>query len=193
MTTARTESSSALRTVHQDKRGAVLVEFLVAFMPLMITFSSFVQLAQITTARIVTKHSAIVAARAAAVISNEHNNTPDAKKGKNQDEIEASVQAALGPWGKTMANVKVDIDDQSSEEDNFGMVKVTVTARYKCTVPFGSMLVCGRNGGVHEIVQKAAFPHQGACYDDLKGGGCGGGGFKGGGGGFGGGGAGGKF
>jgi Flp pilus assembly protein TadG len=174
MTTAkRTDETGGLRSVHKDQRGAVLVEFLVAFMPLMITFSSFVQLAQITTARLVTKHSAIVAARAAAVISNEHNNTPDAKKGKNQDEIEASVQAALGPWGKTMTNVKVDIDDQSSADDNFGMVKVTVTARYKCSVPFGGLLVCGAAGGVHEIVQKAAFPHQGACYEDLKGGGCG--------------------
>ena len=136
----------------------MLVEFLVAFMPLMITFSSFVQLAQITTARIVTKHSAIVAARAAAVISNEHNNTPDAKKGKNQDEIEASVQAALGPWGKTMTNVKVEIDDQSSADDNFGMVKVTVTARYRCSVPFGGMLVCGTNGGVHEIRAEGRVP-----------------------------------
>ncbi len=176
MTNARTDEKRTLRSLHQDRRGAVLVEFLVAFMPLMITFSSFVQLAQITTARLVTKHATIVAARAAAVISNEHNNTPDAKKGKNQDEIEQAVQAGLGPWGQTMTNVKVEIDDQSSAEDNFGMVKVTVTARYRCSVPFGGMLVCGKNGGVHEIVQKAAFPHQGACYEDLKGGGCGGGG-----------------
>jgi hypothetical protein len=151
----------------------VLVEFLVAFMPLMITFSSFVQLAQITTARIVTKHSAIVAARAAAVISNEHKNTPDAKPEKNQGEIRDAVDAALGPWAKTMKDVNIVIDDKSSADDNFGMVKVTVVARYKCSVPFGSMLVCGRSGGVHEIVQTAAFPHQGACYADLKGGGCG--------------------
>src|SRR5438105_4177930 len=109
----RTEKKGKPQGLHKDQRGAVLVEFLVAFMPLMITFSSFVQLAQITTARLVTKHATIVAARAAAVISNEHNNTPDAKKGKNQDEIEAAVQAGLGPWGQTMTNVKVEIDDQS--------------------------------------------------------------------------------
>ena len=167
----RSGGSGSIR-LHRDKRGAVLIEFLVAFMPLMITFSSFVQLAQITTARIVTKHSTIIAARAAAVISNEKNNTPDAKKGKNQDEIEAAVHAALGPWDKTMNSVKVDINDQSDGNDVFGMIQVTVTARYRCSVPFGGFLVCGRNGGVHEIVQKAAFPHQGACYADLTGGGC---------------------
>lgn len=166
------EKKRARRGLHQDRRGAVLVEFLVAFMPLMITFSSFVQLAQITTARLVTKHSTIVAARAAAVISNEKKNTPDAKPGKNQDQIEAAVHMALGPWDQTMNGVKVEINDQSSADDNFGMVQVTVTARYRCSVPFGGFLVCGRNGGVHEIVQKAAFPHQGACYADLEGGGC---------------------
>ena len=68
-----------LKGLRKDKRGAVLVEFLVAFMPLMITFSSFVQVAQIATASIVTKHSTIVGARAAAVITNEHKNTPDQK------------------------------------------------------------------------------------------------------------------
>jgi Flp pilus assembly protein TadG len=176
MTTTRSEKIGSLRGVHADKRGAVLVEFLVAFMPLMITFSSFVQLSQIATASLVTNHATIVAGRAAAVISNEHNNTPDAKKGKNQDQIEAAVQAGLGPWAQTMEDVKVEIEDKSSKEDNFGMVKVTVTARYKCSVPFGGMLVCGANGGVHEIVKTAAFPHQGACYEDLEGGGCEGGG-----------------
>src|SRR5512140_3849427 len=141
------ERRAGLRRLHEDRRGAVLVEFLVAFMPLMITFSSFVQLAQITTARIVTKHSAIVAARAAAVISNEKNNSRDANKGKNQAEIDASVKAALGPWAQTMNSVKVDINDQSTGDDVFGMVQVTVTARYRCSVPFGGMLVCGANGG----------------------------------------------
>ena len=164
------------KSLHQDKRGAVLVEFLVAFMPLMITFSSFVQLAQIATARVVTKHSAIVAARAAAVISNEHNNTPDAKKGKNQGDIDSAVHAALGPWDKTMSSVSVDIKDTSDGTDVYGMITVTVTAQYKCSVPFGAYLVCGHSvDGApkeHKFVHKITFPHQGGCYTDLGGGGC---------------------
>jgi len=49
-----------IKDLHKNKRGAVLVEFAIAFMPLMITFSSFVQLQQMATARIVVKHATIV-------------------------------------------------------------------------------------------------------------------------------------
>lgn len=161
-----------LKGLRKDKRGAVLVEFLVAFMPLMITFSSFVQVAQIATASIVTKHSTIVGARAAAVISNEHKNTPDQKKGKNEGEIQDAVKAAMGPWGKTMTNLRVTVkEDKSSDKDPFGMVQVEVQADYKCSVPFGGFLVCGANQK-HPFKMNAAFPHQGACYADLEGGGC---------------------
>jgi Flp pilus assembly protein TadG len=164
-------SVSPVKRLHTDKKGAVLVEFLVAVMPLMITFSSFVQVAQVATARIVVKHSAIVAARAAAVISNGHNNTPDQEKGDNQSEIESAVNAALGPWADTMDSVQVQVDDKSSGDDPYGMIQVTVTTQYHCSVPFGASIVC-KAGGARTITQKASFPHQGACYTDPGGGGC---------------------
>jgi Flp pilus assembly protein TadG len=170
-TPVKDQKKSGLGRLHKDRKGAVLVEFLVAVMPLMITFSSFVQVAQVATARLVVKHSAIVAARAAAVISNAHSNTPDQKKGDNKDEIEAAVRAALGPWAQTMDSIKVEIDDQSSGGDPYGMVQVTVTTEYHCSVPFGSTIVC-KAGGARTMTMKAAFPHQGACYADGEGGGC---------------------
>jgi uncharacterized membrane protein YgcG len=189
-------TSKPLRKLHDDKRGAVLVEFVVAFMPLMITFSCFVQLSQMATAKIVVKHSAIVGARAAAVISNGKNNTPDQAKGDNQADIKAGVNAALGPWKKTMTNVDVAIDDKSSCTDPYGLVTVTVTADYKCSVPFGGRLLCGAVGATRTLKQAYGFPHQGARYKD-EGSDCGGGGggasFSGGGGNFGGGGASGNF
>jgi Flp pilus assembly protein TadG len=156
-----------------DTRGAVLVEFLVAFMPLMITFSSFVQLAQIATARLVVKHSTVVGARAAAVISNKASNTPDQKPGDNQDEIDSAVKLAMGPWAQTMKSVTVSIDDKSSCSDQYGDVKVTVDADYRCSVPFGNRLVCGAGGGGHRIKQAFTFPHQGARYEEGGGGNCG--------------------
>jgi uncharacterized membrane protein YgcG len=180
--------------LHGDKRGAVLVEFVVAFMPLMITFSCFVQLAQMATAKIVVKHSAVVGARAAAVIANGHKNTPDQKQGDNKTDIEAGVNAALGPWKKTMSSVNVAIDDKSSCSDPYGLVSVTVTAEYKCSVPFGGRLLCGAVGATRTMKQTYGFPHQGARYK-LEGSDCSGGGgsFTGGGGDFGGGGASGSF
>lgn len=166
---SRDPQKPSLRT---DERGAVLVEFLVALMPLMITFSSFVQLSQIATARVVVKHATIVGARAAAVISNANHNTPDQKSGDNLGEIRNGVWAALGPWSKTMRGVDVEVQDQSSCDDPYGLVTVTVNARYKCSVPFGGQLLCGTHGGMHDISFKVGFPHEGARYKEGGGAQC---------------------
>lgn len=167
--TSRDPQKPSLRT---DERGAVLVEFLVALMPLMITFSSFVQLSQIATARVVVKHATIVGARAAAVISNANHNTPDQKSGDNVGDIREGVRAALGPWLQTMRRVDVDIQDQSDCSDPYGLVTVTVSADYKCSVPFGGQLLCGTHGGTHDITFKVGFPHEGARYKDGGGAQC---------------------
>jgi hypothetical protein len=163
-----------VKELRSDQRGAVLVEFAVAFMPLMITFLSFVQLQQMATARLVMKHSAVVGARAAAVISNKAGNTPDQPPGGNEAEIQAGVRAALGPWKTSMSNVQVTVDDTSSCADPFGMVSVTVAADYKCTVPLSSLFMCGL-GGTHAFkAMTARFPHQGARFQEGGGGsGCG--------------------
>ncbi len=185
-----------LSKLHGDKRGAVLVEFAAAFLPLMITFSCFVQVAQLATAKLVVKHSAVVGARAAAVLTNAKGNTPDQKKGENNADVTAGVRAAMGPWAKTMDSVDVTIKDESSCDDNgqYGLVSVTVKAKYRCSVPFGSRLLCGAFHATRNLEQTYGFPHQGARYKG-DGGTCGGGGgaASGGGGSFGGGGASGSF
>jgi len=173
-----------VRSIHNDRRGAVLVEFIVALMPLLITFFSFVQLAQIVVAHLMVKHATIIGARAAAVISNGKCNTPDQKQGKNDDEIKKAVEAGLGIW-KSDEKVKsftVEIDDQSSWQDPYGAITVKVDADFNCRVPLGR-LICGT--GTHKISQKFGFPHQGARYAEgdgatescnASGGGAGGGG-----------------
>ncbi len=161
-----------IKAFHQDKRGAVLAEFLIALMPLMITFSSFVQLTQIATARLVLKHTTVVAARAAAVMSNGNNNTPGMKNAdKNEGELLMAVKAGLGPWDSTMENLSVKVDsDQSSGSDVYGMITVRVQADYHCAVPFGGFIVC--RGRTRPMNLTASFPHQGACYQDLGGTSC---------------------
>lgn len=167
----RRAPDSPSTTLHRDERGAVLVEFLVALMPLMITFSSFVQLSQIATARVVVKHATIVGARAAAVMSNKNHNTPD-QKGDGATDIKEGVNAALGPWVRTMKQVDVEVDDQSSCSDPYGMVSVTVKADYRCSVPFGGFLLCGTSGGKHSIAYKIGFPHEGARFKEGGGAQC---------------------
>jgi len=168
------DNEKSEKGVHRDVRGAVLVEFLVAAMPLMITFSCFVQLSQIATARLVVKHSAVVGARSAAVMSNGHANTPDQGKGNNEALVAQSVSAAMGPWRKTMAGVNVTVQDQSSCADPFGLVSVTVRANYRCSVPLGGRLLCGAVGATHLLQQRYSYPHQGARYKDGGGADCGG-------------------
>jgi hypothetical protein len=172
-----TKARSAPRELHRDARGAVLVEFLVAVMPLMITFFSFLQIAQIAQARLVMKHATIVGARAAAVMSNKNKNTPDMGEGsseKSDETITNAVRLGLGPWDSTINNLKVKVDDHSNCESEgvFDDVEVTVTGDYKCSVPFGGFLVCGMHGGTHSFKQSYAFPHQGARYKDLGGADC---------------------
>lgn len=164
-----------LRELNSDKRGAVLVEFAVAFMPLMITFSAFAQLQHMATAALVVKHSAVVGARAAAVMSNAGKNTPDQPEGDNLADIKKGVEAAMGPWKATMSGVDVKVADSSSCSDPYGMVSVTVTADYKCSVPFANLFMCGA-GRTHTFkAMTARFPHQGARFSEGGGAKCGGG------------------
>lgn len=51
-----------------DSRGAVYVEFLIAFMPVYVFFLCVVQLGLLFTVRLITEHAAVNAARAAAVV-----------------------------------------------------------------------------------------------------------------------------
>src|SRR5436190_22180757 len=48
-----------LRKLRSDKRGAVLAEHVIAIVPILMTFFTFVQLSKVATARLVVKHSAI--------------------------------------------------------------------------------------------------------------------------------------
>src|SRR5947208_5397411 len=101
----------------KDRRGAVLAEFVIAIVPILTMFFTFTQLAHLATARLVLKHGAIVGARAASVITNGNDNTPDQNKGDNKGTITEGVRAAMVPWSTngTFTGVSVDINDRSEE------------------------------------------------------------------------------
>jgi Flp pilus assembly protein TadG len=151
----------------RDKRGLVMVEFAIASMPLLMTFLGATEVGRTFEANMVLKHSASVAARAAAVIAN---STGTINPGPNQSgdpkaQIEQAAIVALGRWSQQDAHsqVKVTVNDQSNESDPFGMVCTTVSSNYRCRIPLGGRLLCGMDG----IMQKSAtscHPHQGAKY-----------------------------
>ncbi len=152
----------AERSLVRDERGAALVEFVVAIVPVLLTFFTFVQLSKIATARLVVKHGTIIGARAASVISNAHDNTPDAK-GDGKEEITQAVRSAMGPWIRngSFGSVNVTVNDQSSRSDPYGWVTVTVRAQYRCRVPMG-FIACG--GTTKTLEESYRMPHQGALY-----------------------------
>lgn len=148
----------------RDTRGAVLAEFCIALVPLLTTFFSFVQLSKIATARLVVKHSAIVGARAAAVMTNGANNNPGTKEGTNEEDVTNGVKAALGTWWSKSGGIKsvaVQVNDSSTREDPFDWVEVRVSATYECNVPMG-FIACG--GKTMRLQETYRMPHQGAIY-----------------------------
>ena len=155
-------ASFSLKKLRTDKRGAVLAEHVIAIVPILMTFFTFVQLSKVATARLVVKHSAIIGARAGAVISNANNNTPDAQ-GDGKGDIQTAVQQAMGPWASKgqITGVNVTVQDQSNRDDYYGWVTVKVTADYRCTVPMG-FLACG--GMSKKLEETYRMPHQGAIY-----------------------------
>jgi len=62
------DGSSAQDAARSCERGAVFVEFLIAFMPVLTFFLCLLQLALLYAVRLVAEHAAINAARAAAVV-----------------------------------------------------------------------------------------------------------------------------
>ncbi|HVJ94737.1 MAG TPA: hypothetical protein VM580_33350 [Labilithrix sp.] len=151
------------RRLKRDSKGAVLAEFCIAIVPVLTTFLSFVQLSRVATARLVVKHSAIIGARAAAVISNANDNNPGQYIGSHDDDISNAVKAALGPWQEAggIQAVNVTVNDTSSRGDPYNWVEVKVSATYACKIPMG-VIACG--GSTKLLEETYRMPHQGARY-----------------------------
>ena len=99
-----------MKWLRKDTRGAVIAEFAVAMFPLFTTFFCFTQYAKAVSAKLMVKHAAVVACRAAIVISDENENNPG-KHGPEGD-IKASAAMAMLPYVKegAISNIDVKID-----------------------------------------------------------------------------------
>ena len=150
------------RNFVRDTKGAVLAEFAIAVVPMLTAFFSFWQVAMLLTAKTLVRHSAIVGARAAAVISGgaESNPTAGGRAQGNEGEIKQAVIEALGLWGDTGVLVaNTQIDDNGGPD---GHVTVRVNATFRCKTPVGNRFVCG--GETKPIFDRASMPKQGASY-----------------------------
>ena len=148
----------------KDQKGAALIEFVIAFSPMLMVFFSFAQAAQLAKAKLILKHAAIAATRAAIVIKDKDAGTTT-NPGDNGEETDITWGAniALGTY-LIDGNVDAATVDcaRADREDPFGLVTCTVRTTYHCDVPLGKLLVCG--GNTMLIEEKSSLPHQGARY-----------------------------
>jgi len=166
--------SAPRRELAGGTRGAVYVEFLIAFLPLFSFFLCLVQLAMLQTANLIVKHAAVVAARAAVVILPDD---PDRYGGANINRAEGTrrdkiVQAATIPLSTLEDFPFPEVrfpTDEGGDDDRvvFGrddLVRVQVNQLYRCRVPLARTIVCGAFFGLKRLRGEASLPNQGASY-----------------------------
>jgi hypothetical protein len=158
---------SKMREPRRDRRGAVLAEFIIAFMPICAMFLCVCQLSRYELAHLVTMRAAEMSARACAVI---HEPMPGHKKevdGPDSDIQEAAHVVMKGMTGTSNGSTELTITDPTCEHDdngdsNGGTDKVTLNATYHCTIPLARNIVCA--SGDKTWTEEVSFPHQGADY-----------------------------
>lgn len=163
------------RALVQDARGAVYVEFLVAFLPLFIAFECLVQLAGLYTAKLVVRHAASTAVRAAVVVLDDdpqyYGDVEVGKAtGKRREDIESAAAIPLRAVN-SIVDVKVTLPSSAGGTDDrtdFGrddIVHVRVEATYHCSVPFAKRIVCNPLTAERKLTAEAALPNNGADYE----------------------------
>lgn len=156
----------------RDTRGAVYVEFLLAFVPLLFFFGALLQLALLAVGGLMVEHSAVVAARAAIVVLPDDPrfydgaplNTPT---GARFEAIRRAARMPLLAFESDPAPEVTFLSSGGSAATTFApgeVVRVRVSYDFPCLLPLGGALVCAGGGGRTRLGAEAALPNQGASY-----------------------------
>jgi Flp pilus assembly protein TadG len=145
----------------RDTRGAVYLEFLVAFMPIFTLFLCLCELANLYSSKLVVRHAAYRAARAGAVVfpDDPANYTGENTKRKDVESAGLLVLRAKGSLESGEVNVL------TGEEYERGQpVTVRVTAQHRCVFPIASRLVCSTTSGRRALESEVSLPAHAARY-----------------------------
>jgi hypothetical protein len=154
-------------TARRDTKGAIYVEFLIAFMPLFTFFLCMVQISFLRVVSMVNKHAAVVAARAASVILPDDpaaygGEAVGSANGARKEAITRAAKAALSAVTPS-AEPKVTFPAGASFGHD-GLVQVKVEYEYACRVPLAAEIACGLDRKV-TFTADASMPIQGALYE----------------------------
>ncbi len=176
--------------LHDDTRGAVYVEFLVAFMPVFVFFLCLLQLALLFSAKLLVEHAATEGARSAAVVFgdepapyNEANPQLNVSSTERRKIVRGAVLIALAPMilDDTVAAVGVGYPSPDAaggvstppgtpikERAGSGMIRLHVDAIIVCKIAIANVIICDRQGNsalrVKTVPAESAYPYQGAGY-----------------------------
>jgi Flp pilus assembly protein TadG len=149
----------------RDRRGAVYVEFLTVFFPILTFFLSLVQFAFLQTAAIVVQHAAMRGVR--VMVTTIYDN-PDYYNGDGQgvaspNRIAPALEAAQIPLAGlgNMSSAVVKLDKPTYGRND--VVTMTVEYEFICRVPLGRIAVCGPSSR-KKLYGQASLPAHGAEF-----------------------------
>ena len=164
----RSERPLAASALWRDTRGAIFVEFLIAFLPVFTFFLCLLQLGLLFAVRLVVEHAATNGARAAAVIigddpkryGNEALNKVEKRSGNRRyGAIKDAVTLSVAPFilDGTINSVEVDFPPPDQPEAKVGKgpytyapmnmttiskVRVRVTVEANCKIGLANFFTC---------------------------------------------------
>lgn len=152
-----------LKRLGRNRKGAVLAEFAIAFLPVATMFLFVVQFARFEMCRLASYHAANVAVRACSVINvpDEAINPGGDKANGPKTDADLAARTAVKSFVGSEYRLTRPVDCQHSGGPS-GTDTVQVQSQYTCQVPVGKRLMCP--GGSRTWTVTARMPHQGARY-----------------------------
>lgn len=182
---------TGVRRLSRDERGAVLVEHLIAFLPVVIFALATWQLAELCVGHLLVKRAASAAARAAVVVLPDNGvwyggADVNAYEGERQIDVELAAALVLArsqhfttrptvriggnPSGgiRTSDRFRLNILEpdhnlrSSNQAGPHGTLTAQVEAEFQCAAGWVNF-VCG--GSSRRLTAAVSLPYQGASYD----------------------------
>jgi Flp pilus assembly protein TadG len=145
-----------------DSGGAIYVEFLIAFLPLLVLFFCVAQFADLYAARFVVNHAAYRTARAGAVV---YPDDPGHYEAVTKDEeVEAAGYAVLAAK-RNILGAEIQISHGGVHDRT--PVEVRISARVECIFPIANRLMCSTLAlePTRAVEGSARLPAHAAAYD----------------------------
>ncbi len=152
-------------TLKHDARGAVFIEHLIAYLPVMLFFMATWQLLELFAAHLILRRAASAAARAAVVVMSDDpayydGAAKDSLEGKRHEDVKLAAALILGANPHFGA---FDVTVSPSNPTESVPLTATVGADFHCFAGWAS-LACGPSG-VRKLSAESTYAYQGASYN----------------------------